>query len=159
MAILQRKTFETPPHRVALFVTCMVDMMYPEVGLATVELPIPVGRYPQARYSLVELVPHTGRLHQLRKHLAHLRHPIVGDVRHGEGRHNRLFREHLGIRRLLLHAWWLALPHPHHDRPLRIRAPLDDELRGLLQRLGWAEAGLTCDRSPPGSLPSASSAT
>ena len=127
--------------------------------LATVELPIPVGRYPQARYSLVELVPHTGRLHQLRKHLAHLRHPIVGDVRHGEGRHNRLFREHLGIRRLLLHAWWLALPHPHHDRPLRIRAPLDDELRGLLQRLGWAEAGLTCDRSPPGSLPSASSAT
>lgn len=127
--------------------------------LATVELPIAVGRYPQARYSLVALRPHTGRLHQLRKHMAHLRHPIVGDVRHGEGRHNRLFREHLGVHRLLLHASSLSLPHPADGRPLHLHAPLDEELRDLLARLGWADAAATCDRSPPGSPPSAWSAT
>jgi tRNA pseudouridine65 synthase len=108
--------------------------------LDTVTLPYPVGRYPEARYSLVELRPHTGRLHQLRKHMAHLRHPIVGDVRHGEGRHNRLFRERLGVRRMLLHARALALPHPVTGQPLDLRAPLDLELAQLLAALGWADA-------------------
>lgn len=106
----------------------------------TVTLPFPVGRYPEARYSLVELRPHTGRLHQLRKHMAHLRHPIVGDVRHGEGRHNRLFREHLGVHRMLLHALALALPHPVTGQPLELRAPLDPELVRLWAALGWADA-------------------
>ncbi|MCX4247438.1 pseudouridine synthase [Paraliomyxa miuraensis] len=105
--------------------------------LATVALPIPVGRYPEARYSLVDLRPHTGRLHQLRKHMAHLRHPIVGDVRHGEGRHNRLFREHLGIHRLLLHASTLSLPHPVTGEQLELRAPLEPELQRLFRSLGW----------------------
>lgn len=108
--------------------------------LATVELPVPVGRYATARYSLVELRPRSGRAHQLRKHMAHLRHPIVGDVRHGDGRHNRLFREQLGIRRLLLHARRLAFEHPRTGRPLCIEAPLDDPLLRLLLRLGWQEA-------------------
>lgn len=107
--------------------------------LATVQLPIAVGRYPTARYSLVELRPHQGRSHQLRKHMAHLRHPIVGDVRHGDGRHNRLFREHFGARRLLLHARRLSLCHPHTDRPLNIEAPLDEQLGELLADLGWQE--------------------
>jgi tRNA pseudouridine65 synthase len=107
--------------------------------LGTVTLPYPVGRYPEARYSLVELRPHTGRLHQLRKHMAHLRHPIVGDVRHGEGRHNRLFREHLGVHRMLLHAHALALPHPVTGEPLELHAPLDPELVRLVATLGWAD--------------------
>ncbi|MEM7154834.1 MAG: pseudouridine synthase [Myxococcota bacterium] len=105
--------------------------------LGTVELPIPVGRYPQARYSLVELQPHTGRSRQLRKHMAHIRHPIAGDVSHGEGRHNRLFREHFGVHRLLLHAHRLELTHPHGGEPLHIEAPVGDELRRLFDALGW----------------------
>lgn len=105
----------------------------------TVVLPIPVGRYPEARYSLVELQPHTGRLHQLRKHMAHLRHPIVGDVRHGEGRHNRLFRERFGVHRMLLHARAMTLPHPVTGAPLQLRAPLDPELATLLTTLGWSD--------------------
>lgn len=109
----------------------------------TVVLPIPVGRYPEARYSLVELRPHTGRLHQLRKHMAHLRHPIVGDVRHGEGRHNRLFREHFGVHRMLLHARAMALPHPVTRAPLELRAPLDAELATLLTTLGWSDGELS----------------
>ena len=106
---------------------------------ATVELPIPIGRYPQARYSLVELQPHTGRSRQLRKHMAHLRHPIAGDVSHGEGRHNRLFREHFGIHRLLLHAHRLRLAHPHGGEALSIEAPLSPELRALFDALGWTD--------------------
>lgn len=111
--------------------------------LGTVTLPIPVGRWPEARYSLVELRPHTGRLHQLRKHMAHLRHPIVGDVRHGEGRHNRLFRERFGVHRMLLHAHAMTLPHPVSGEPLQLRAPLDAELRALLDALGWSDVGET----------------
>src|SRR5690606_16901931 len=56
--------------------------------LATVELPIPVGRYGTSRYSLVRVQPETGRMHQIRKHFAHIRHYIVGDKRHGDWRHN-----------------------------------------------------------------------
>lgn len=108
--------------------------------LGTVELPIAVGRYRQARYSLVELVPHSGRLHQLRKHMAHLRHPIVGDVRHGEGRHNRLFREHFGVHRMLLHARAIELTHPVTDERLEIEAPPDSALGALLGTLGWSRA-------------------
>lgn len=107
--------------------------------LGTVTLPIAVGRYPEARYSLVELRPHTGRTHQLRKHMAHLRHPIVGDVRHGEGRHNRLFRARFGAARMLLHAHAMSLTHPVTDEPLRLHAPLDEELAGMLGTLGWGE--------------------
>ncbi len=61
--------------------------------LATVELPVRVDRYPTSRYALVELEPDTGRRHQLRRHLAHLSHPIIGDSTYGKGRHNRLFAE------------------------------------------------------------------
>jgi tRNA pseudouridine65 synthase len=80
------------------------------VRLSCFEVPVPVGRYATARYSIVEAFPHTGRMHQLRRHFAHLRHPIVGDVRYGDGRHNRMFRERFGVHRMLLHAQRLVLP-------------------------------------------------
>jgi tRNA pseudouridine65 synthase len=70
--------------------------------LATVELPHRVDRYPSSRYALVELEPLTGRRHQLRRHMKHLAHPIIGDATHGKARHNRLFQELFGCRRLLL---------------------------------------------------------
>jgi tRNA pseudouridine65 synthase len=107
--------------------------------LAEVELPYPVGPYPVARYALVLAEPETGRMHQIRRHLAHLRHPIVGDVTYGDGKHNRLFRERLGLRRLLLHARALELPHPQGGEPLRLEAPLPDELAGLFRSFGWQD--------------------
>lgn len=106
--------------------------------LATVELPHPVRPHPTARYSLVRAEPLTGRTHQLRRHLAHIHHPIVGDANHGDGHHNRLFRELFGIRRLLLHASRLALPHPSTCDRLVIDAPLPEELRRLFDSLGLA---------------------
>ena len=103
--------------------------------LATVELPYPVRPHPTARYSLVSAEPLTGRTHQLRRHFAHIRHPIVGDVNHGDGHHNRLFRRVFGCPRLLLHASRLSVPHPETADPLVIEAPLPEELRRLFEAL------------------------
>ncbi|MDB5033788.1 MAG: truC [Chlorobi bacterium] len=107
--------------------------------LARCELPIPIGNFQTARYSLVLAEPVTGRRHQIRRHMAHLRHPIVGDTVHGEGRHNRLFRENFGVHRMILHAWRLSLPHPVPGEPLAITAPLPQELEILFSKLGWED--------------------
>lgn len=104
--------------------------------LAQVELPIAVGRYPAARYSLVALQPQTGRKHQLRRHLAHLFHPIVGDTSHGDGKHNKLFAEHFGNTRLLLVAKRLEFLHPISGALMQIDAGIDD-ISALFSRFGW----------------------
>lgn len=105
--------------------------------LGCVELPIPVGRYPVARYSLVEVCPKTGRKHQIRRHMKHIFHPLVGDTKHGEGRHNRLFREHLDVHRLLLMATEIAFRHPVTEAGLRVGAPVSDEVDRLFRGFGW----------------------
>jgi tRNA pseudouridine65 synthase len=99
--------------------------------LATMELPVPIGRYPVARYSLVEVCPLTGRTHQIRRHFKHLFHPLIGDTTYGEGRHNRLFRERFGCHRLLLHAVGLELDHPRSGKRLDIRAPTEAVFRRI----------------------------
>lgn len=76
------------------------------------EINQPVGRYPTARYSLVELNPETGRMHQLRRHMKHANHHIIGDTRYGDGLHNRFFRDRYDTHRLLLHASILSFQHP-----------------------------------------------
>lgn len=101
-----------------------------------VELPFAVSRYATARYSLVALQPLTGRKHQLRRHLAHLRHPIVGDTSHGDGKHNALFREKFANERLLLCAFTLQFPHPVTGEILCMHAELA-ELGSLFSRFGW----------------------
>ncbi|WP_439136445.1 tRNA pseudouridine(65) synthase TruC, partial [Pseudomaricurvus sp.] len=80
--------------------------------LATIELPVEIERYPQSRYSLVECFPETGRKHQIRRHMKHINHPIIGDAKHGRGRHNRYFSSELDAGRLLLHASDMQTPHP-----------------------------------------------
>lgn len=108
--------------------------------LARVELPFAVGRYPTARYSLGLMTPLTGRMHQIRRHMAHIRHPLIGDVNHGEGRHNRLFRERFGVSRLLLHAASLRLRHPETGDELFIKARVPDDLGPLMEALAFQEA-------------------
>jgi 23S rRNA-/tRNA-specific pseudouridylate synthase len=107
--------------------------------LATVELPHAVDRYPTSRYALVELVPESGRRHQLRRHLKHIAHPIIGDATYGKGRHNRLFQELFGSHRLLLACTRLALAHPVTAMPLDIVAPPTAEFTAVLGALGWAD--------------------
>jgi tRNA pseudouridine65 synthase len=105
--------------------------------LATVELPIPVGRYPSVRLALVEARPETGRYRQIRRHFKHSSHHLIGDTSHGDGRHNRFARMHLGAHRLLLHAWGIRLSHPATGEPIAIAAPPDNEFRRVLERIGW----------------------
>ena len=94
--------------------------------IATVELPYPVSRYPVARYSLLKLLPQTGRKHQLRRHMKHILHPIVGDTKYGRREHNQLFREKFDCHRLLLHASKISFIHPVSDEELVIEAGLDE---------------------------------
>lgn len=108
--------------------------------LAQVELPVFIDKYPQSRYSLVECTPHTGRKHQIRRHLKHLAHPIIGDARYGKGRHSRYFRDELQAPRLLLHAASLKVVHPLTGEAMTFNAPVDDIWRQLLQRFGWQQA-------------------
>jgi tRNA pseudouridine65 synthase len=89
-----------------------------------VELPFAVGRYATARYSLVSVETETGRSHQVRRHLCHVSHPILGDTTYGDGRHNCFAREKLGIRRLLLHGALVRFSHPQTGFPLKIESPL-----------------------------------
>lgn len=84
------------------------------------------------RYSLLEVVPRTGRLHQIRRHLKHISHPLIGDVRYGKGEHNRLFRERFGLHRLALHAVELELARPS----IRLLAPVPEDLAGTLRGMG-----------------------
>ena len=102
---------------------------------AKVELPFAVGRYATARYSLVSLSPKTGRKHQLRRHMKHIFHPIVGDTSHGDGKQNVFFREHFDCHRLLLHADCLRLKHPISGDELFIQASLDDTFQHIMNSL------------------------
>lgn len=117
------------------------------------EMPWAIGnRHATARFSLVTAMPQTGRWHQIRRHFSHLRHPIIGDKRHGDNKHNKFFREELGINRLLLHAWQLSFVHPFLNEELLIEAPLDAAFRQAIQQLALvpAEGNLLGDRAQPG---------
>ena len=107
---------------------------------AAVELPYRVDRYPSSRYALLELTPETGRRHQLRRHLKHIAHPIIGDATYGKGRHNRLFAELFGSHRLLLACLRMRLTHPLNGQPLTLSAPLAPDFSKLLEKLGWDPA-------------------
>ncbi len=104
--------------------------------LARTELPFSVGRYPQSRYALVEVSPKTGRRHQIRRHFKHIFHPLIGDTRYGEGRHNRLFRTQYACNRLLLHACELQFQHPLSGGELSLTADLPEAFRDILTRVG-----------------------
>ncbi|KZC42612.1 MULTISPECIES: pseudouridine synthase [Rhodanobacter] len=108
--------------------------------LATVGVPIALGRYPQQRYALLLAEPESGRFRQIRKHLAHIHHPVIGDCQHGRGDHNRLYKQHFGCHRMLLHAWRLDFRHPQTSESMSLQAPLDGEYRTLLERFDWSTA-------------------
>jgi tRNA pseudouridine65 synthase len=87
------------------------------------EFPLAQGEFPSTRFALVQLQAFTGRRHQLRRHMKHMAHPIIGDATHGKGPLNRAIAEHLGFQRLWLHALRLEIRHPVTGAPLVIAAP------------------------------------
>lgn len=106
-------------------------------SLATVEMPYPAGKFQTARYSLVQLFPKTGRKHQLRRHLKHLFHPIMGDTNYGDLHQNRALTEHTGCDRLFLHSNALKFIHPKTLQKIEINAPLDSQWQQLFLQFGW----------------------
>ena len=99
------------------------------------EIPKPTGRYTSTRCSFVKLIPHTGRKHQLRRHLAHVNHPILGDTTHGDGKHNQFYRDECNLHRLGLAHTRLTMTHPLTNKPLVIECPLSEELKGFSSHL------------------------
>ena len=105
--------------------------------LLTTELPIAVDRYATARYSLLKASPQTGRLHQIRKHLKHIRHPIVVDAKHGDRFHNQMLRANFDLQRLCLRAMTVSFKHPILQTQLVIEAGLTPEWLAILSIFNW----------------------
>lgn len=95
------------------------------------ELPIPYGKHATSRYSLIKAFPETGRMHQIRKHCNHLRHPIIGDRPHGCNKQNRLFKERWDMTTMLLHAAQLTLIHPINQAKMVLQATPSEEFKRM----------------------------
>ena len=92
----------------------------------------PLSRHGNA--TLVEAVLETGRTHQIRVHAAHIGHPLAGDDKYGDAEFNRVMKAH-GLSRMFLHAHMLEFIDPASGEPVNVSAPLDDELKGVLDSL------------------------
>ena len=103
--------------------------------LQRTEIPLPHGKHQTSRYSLVELTPETGRMHQLRKHMAHILHPIIGDRPHGCNKQNKLFLAYFGMNTMLLHARQIAFAHPVSGEAIVIEAPWQAEFDRMMGAL------------------------
>lgn len=105
--------------------------------LGQTEIQLPSGKYPTARYSWVEAKPQTGRFHQLRRHLAGAGHPVLGDYRHGDYRHNNAIEAHFGVHRLMLCCTQLQFTHPFTQAAITLSAEWDDAAKGLLKDMNF----------------------
>ena len=105
--------------------------------LAQTEIPVPLGKFNTSRYSLVEVKPETGRMHQIRKHLAHIHHPIIADRPHGCNKQNRLFKEKWIMDSMLLHAKALEFKHPINSEVVHIEAKISSEFERTLGFLNF----------------------
>ncbi|HEY0054595.1 MAG TPA: pseudouridine synthase [Pedobacter sp.] len=101
------------------------------------ELDVAFGAHTTSRYSLVEATPQTGRMHQLRKHFAHINHPIIGDRPHGCNKQNKLFKETWDMTTMLLHASEIAFTHPVTKEHITINAGLHNEFKRVINVMGW----------------------
>lgn len=103
------------------------------------EIDLPNGKFSTARFSLVELTPETGRMHQLRKHLAHIFHPIIGDRPHGCNKQNKLFLEHFSMIEMMLHAENLRFKHPKTGEVILVQSEIQGEFKRMLGELGFSK--------------------
>lgn len=103
--------------------------------LATAEITLPSGKHQTSRYSLVKAKPETGRMHQLRRHFAHILHPIIGDRPHGCNKQNKLWKQTFNMDTMLLHASSLHFTHPITGHDVAIAAPLHSEFKRALSIL------------------------
>ncbi len=114
--------------------------------LERAEIDIPFGKHQTSRYSLLELIPETGRHHQLRKHLAHIFHPIIGDRPHGCNKQNKLWKEQFDMHTMLLHALELTFQHPVNRRDVIIKAGFHSEFLRAAGILGFTKSVIEQER-------------
>ncbi|MDZ4851144.1 MAG: pseudouridine synthase [Pirellulaceae bacterium] len=122
-----------------------------ETHLTTIrwyELPNCAETHRTGRFSLVEARPKTGRWHQIRRHLKHIAHPIIGDFRHGDDRYNRWFELNYVTNRLMLAACYLEFRHPFTGQRIAIRAPRGSGFDELVDRMSDFEVPIEADRIP-----------
>ena len=108
--------------------------------LKTIEkiiLEIPVKPYDSSRYSLVELQPKTGRMHQLRVHMNKISHPLIGDAKYGDKNHDMMFDENFGWKNLFLHAGTLEFTHPFTDKELNLKSTFPKDWVSLFKEFDW----------------------
>lgn len=108
--------------------------------LAQIEFPFSIDKYPCTRYSLVQCTPQTGRKHQIRRHMKHISHPIIGDAKHGKGNHNRFFQEKFACDGLMLAATEMQLIHPVKNEALILTAPLATKFTHIIHQFNWGDA-------------------
>jgi tRNA pseudouridine65 synthase len=106
-------------------------------SVLTASLPIALGKFDSVRYSLIKLLPTTGRRHQIRRHLAHLRHPIIGDINYGDNKQNPFFIKHFGYKRLMLLAKKVEFEHPITKVIVTIEADFDPQWLRVFDELSW----------------------
>lgn len=104
--------------------------------LNQVEVPVFVDKYPTSRYSLVELSPKTGRMHQIRRHLAQARHYIIGDKTHGECKQNKMFENNFELNTMLLHAQKLVFKHPFTMQQMKLETQPSEIFLKIISDLG-----------------------
>lgn len=104
--------------------------------LQQIEIPLPFGKFETSRYSLIEALPKTGRMHQIRKHLNHIRYPIIGDRPHGCNKQNSLFLKEFSLTKMLLHAESITLMHPFSNEEMMITVALPAHFLEIMERLG-----------------------
>jgi len=107
------------------------------ITLKRAELDIAFGKHPTSRYSLVEATPTTGRMHQLRRHFAHIFYPIIGDRKHGCNKQNRFFMEQWEMTTMLLHASELSFQHPVTGENIHLTAPVQEEFMRVMKMMNW----------------------
>ncbi|MNY41224.1 tRNA pseudouridine synthase C [compost metagenome] len=108
------------------------------VTLKRAEIDVAFGKHATSRYSLVEATPTTGRMHQLRRHFAHIFYPIIGDRKHGCNKQNRFFKEEWEMTTMLLHASELIFNHPVTKEKVQLKAAVQDEFKRTMDLMGWS---------------------
>lgn len=105
--------------------------------LQRAEINVPFGKHQTSRYSFVEATPKTGRMHQLRRHFAHIFYPIIGDRKHGCNKQNKFFKEQFEMITMLLHASELAFKHPVSGTEVKLYASLHQEFKRVMELMNF----------------------
>lgn len=106
--------------------------------LAKITLNIPVKPYDSSRYSLVQLLPKTGRMHQLRVHMNKISHPLIGDAKYGDKNHDLMYENQFGFNNLFLHAGQLEFTHPFTNEKMVLKATFPKDWLSLFEKFDWS---------------------